>query len=272
MEEVWKEVFYKGEYVGKKISNTGRMMCDNGVECKLSDNGAGYLTFPIVSYKNEDGKWRSKREYVHRLVATYFLPNSDNLPQVNHKDCDKSNNRVDNLEWSKRSDNIDHAHAMGRMKNRTENADIDILEVMQVIDLYVSVKRDSVGISEKARQMDLPRTTASSIMNKRSRVRITNAIDVYLLSDEVVYDRLPTIEELGFSGTTRLVRVHDKPNAANTSGVLGVGRYLKEDMAYWTASWKDSDGKSQSKVFSVNKHGEDGAFQKACEHRKLMES
>lgn len=197
MEEVWKDVYFNGKYTGRKISNLGRMIFDNGTLAKVSDNGAGYLTYGVCNYKDDEGEWKAKREYVHRLVAQHFLPNPDNLPQVNHKDCDKSNNVVSNLEWSKRSDNIDHAHAMGRMKNRTENAEINILTVKQVIELYVSVKRDGVGISEMARHLGLPRTTASSIMNKRSRGAITNVIDEYLMLEDIVTDRMLTLEDLG---------------------------------------------------------------------------
>ena len=45
----------------------------------------------------------------HRFIAQIFLPNPNNLPQVNHLDEDKSNNRVDNLEWSTHLDNIRHS-------------------------------------------------------------------------------------------------------------------------------------------------------------------
>ena len=67
------------------------------------------------SFKRPDGyigiqlyitKEKVKNYQLHRLIANVFIPNPDNLPQVNHKDKNPSNNSVDNLEWCNNSYNV----------------------------------------------------------------------------------------------------------------------------------------------------------------------
>ena len=61
----------------------------------------------IILYKNSVGKWHS----VSRLVAKTFIENPENLPQVNHIDENKLNNKADNLEWISAKDNVRYSKA-----------------------------------------------------------------------------------------------------------------------------------------------------------------
>ena len=71
-------------------------------------NNRGYLSYILY-----DGNGTNKQYLVHRLVAEYFIPNPDNLPCVNHKDGNKANNDVSNLEWVSYLDNNIHAIETG---------------------------------------------------------------------------------------------------------------------------------------------------------------
>ena len=66
----------------------------------------GYRGYAI---KHDDYKVHKKTLISHRLVATYYHPNPENKPQVNHKDGNKANNHPDNLEWATGKENIHHA-------------------------------------------------------------------------------------------------------------------------------------------------------------------
>ena len=107
--EEWRDIKgYEGKYM---VSNLGRVKSLNyrrtGKEKIMEgvDNGKGYLYVALW----KDGKYKSCR--INRLVAQAFLENPQNLPEVNHKNEDKTDNRVENLEWCSRQYNIEYSKA-----------------------------------------------------------------------------------------------------------------------------------------------------------------
>lgn len=79
-------------------------------------NEGGYLK---VNLYDLNGK--CKKKYVHRIVAEAFLKNPKRKPNVNHIDCNRQNNNVDNLEWCTQSENIRHCVRMGRFVSNLPN-------------------------------------------------------------------------------------------------------------------------------------------------------
>lgn len=111
LNEQWRTCKENSNY---EISNFGNVR--NKFKKNLifqGDNGHGYKNVMLYNHQ------KRKVYYVHRLVANAFIPNPDNLPQVNHIDGNKSNNCVANLEWVTISENMIHASKNG-LKNVTE--------------------------------------------------------------------------------------------------------------------------------------------------------
>ena len=80
-----------------------------------------------ASLQKDDGEW--KRLRVHRLVATAFIPNPNNLETVNHKDLDKCNNKVENLEWMTYADN--NRHSMEKQGRKITEAFLNSFKINQ---------------------------------------------------------------------------------------------------------------------------------------------
>lgn len=97
----YKEIDYRGVKIG--VTTDGKIFID-GKERNIYYNKDGYSVF---SFKSNEG-WRTG--CVARLVAIAFIPNPNNLPEVNHKDYDRTNSNVDNLEWISRADNVRYSN------------------------------------------------------------------------------------------------------------------------------------------------------------------
>lgn len=92
------------------ITSDGRVINSRGNEKALKSLRNGYASVDLY----DNGTRTIKR--VHRLVAEAFIPNPDNKPDINHKDGNKLNNSVSNLEWVTKSENMRHAYDTGLVK------------------------------------------------------------------------------------------------------------------------------------------------------------
>lgn len=159
MTEIWKPVVgYEGLY---EVSNLGRVRSVErtvkGVDGKVSRR----ISVVLSCYKNDRGYClvglcrnnRSKCFRLHRLVAMAFIPNPDNLPEVNHKDENKLNNRVDNLEWCTRGYNVRYGTAKYRIGKASwvpvvsidKNGNETLYESMTAAAKITGIRDSSIG-------------------------------------------------------------------------------------------------------------------------------
>ena len=164
--EVWRDVIsYDGRY---QVSNFGRVKSffdDKPHILKANKVTEGYLRLRL--YKSG----ASQNCFIHRLVAQAFIPNPEDKPQVNHIDGDKTNNRVENLEWMTSGENISHAFKLGLSKvpkgSKNHSAKLTPDQVREVRSIYVKSSY-TFGVSALARKFHVSEETVRDIVKGRS--------------------------------------------------------------------------------------------------------
>ena len=166
--EQWRDVVgYEGLY---QVSNMGRVKnISYGDGAKIRKpvlNTPAY--FSMVLYK--DSKPTATR--IHVLVAKAFIPNPEIKLVVNHRDGNKLNNRVDNLEWVTQSENLQHAYDTGLKKSGHEHsrAKLTVEQVRYIREVCIPDDR-AFGFNALARKFNV---SASNIERVYKRERYKN--------------------------------------------------------------------------------------------------
>jgi hypothetical protein len=114
MQEIWKQTSIRPDY---EVSNLGRVRRKKRGASRCWINPLENYSYINNSKQPKNGYFRirlnGKKYSIHRLIAETFIPNPDNKPEVNHKDGNKLNNHISNLEWVTHSENTKHAFKMG---------------------------------------------------------------------------------------------------------------------------------------------------------------
>lgn len=171
MTEEWRAVEgYEGYY---EVSNTGKVKSlprqmhnytKPGRILKQQNNGHSYMTVGLHAPGKKD-----RHAYVHILVAKAFIPNPEGLGDVNHKDFNKGNNCVENLEWVTRKQNILHfrqsAYGKRLESNRVKKIQFKAYQRViehkkEIIDAYSA----GLNIEDVAKKTGLGRDFVSIVL------------------------------------------------------------------------------------------------------------
>ena len=135
MQAIWKPIIYNSEYL---ISNQGNVKRGEKIIKGWVQN-TGYRTICIGD----------KKYSIHRLVAEAFISNPENYPCVNHKDGNKLNNNVENLEWCTYKHNIREALRIGLYDKRNKNMSLNPIrskkiEMLSLDGIHIKTFNNSV--------------------------------------------------------------------------------------------------------------------------------
>ena len=170
MQEIWKGVIYQGADYSKvlEVSNMGKIRnIKTGTIYKMFLSQTGYWSICISL-----GSRKNKKCFkVHKALAESFIPNPNNYPIINHKDGNKLNNYIDNLEWCTYSQNSKHAIENNLLKiNKGEEHYISKLtkkDVEYIRKNYIPFDKE-FGCRPLARKFNVAHGTIEYIIHGKS--------------------------------------------------------------------------------------------------------
>ena len=163
--EEWRPVVgFEGIYEVSKLGMVRRVAPTRGSRAgfirKTVIDGKGYPAM-LLRKPRHKSKWMR----VHRMLALAFIPNPDNKPQVNHKDGNRRNNALSNLEWVTNRENCIHAATvtLSHCGSRNTSSKINEASVLEIFRLRsIGLTQESIGT-----KVGLHRRTVSGILQRR---------------------------------------------------------------------------------------------------------
>lgn len=149
--EEWRDIKgYEGRY---QVSNTGKIKSVRSQkEKKAFLQKYGYLKVQLYD------RGKPRNYFVHRLVAEAFIPNSNNLREVNHKDENKTNNNASNLEWCNRRYNVKYGNRAALFSKKMINHP-SISKIIKCFDFGGNLIAIYPSANEASRQTKIPATS-----------------------------------------------------------------------------------------------------------------
>lgn len=160
---IWRLIPGTNNYYASK---DGRIQSDTGKRLRILsqwEDSRGYMRVKVKF------KGKSTSCSVHRLVALTFIPNPKNKPQVNHKNGNKKDNSVSNLEWNSCAENVKHSWETGlSTAQKGENHPNSTLNEKKVYAIRIMYSTDKFTINELASLFDTKKSTVHAVLKNRN--------------------------------------------------------------------------------------------------------
>lgn len=188
LNEEWKGIQY-----GYKISNQGRVKKPQGRILGGSTHKDSYRFATI----------KGKQIPIHKLVAENFIENKDNKPFVNHKDGNKMNNAVDNLEWVTQQENIQHSY-----KNNLQPTKVKTYKGKFTDEQRQQIKKEynesNISMRELGRKYGVSHTCISGIVN--DKYKYADKVNIYEEVARPIVDTLNELRDMWFNCDDEVIK------------------------------------------------------------------